>query len=555
MYYDWYNNSAEPTSPEKSSRLMTALLFLICLAWIMPGLIGHDPWKPDEAYSFGLVHHILKTGDWVVPTLAGEPFMEKPPLYYIVAAGFATLFSPPLQPHDAARLATGFFMGLTLLFVGLAGRELFGRDRGTLSAIALIGCLGILIRGHELITDIALLAGIAMALYGLALSLHRAIPAGLLLGTGVGIAFMSKGLLGPGMIGITAMLLPVVFRTWRTRAYLTTVVVSVVAALPWLIIWPLALYQRSPELFTQWFWVNNFGRFFGFVRLGPSSGHGAYVEIIPWFTWPALPLALWALWVERRTAFQRPEFQLPVTAFVVMLSVLTLASDAREVYALPLLVPIAYLAAAAANTLRRGAANALYWFSILGALFFAAVIWFYWIAANLGVPQDLSAHLHDLQPGYVPRLDPVAFGFGAFYTIGWLLLVIAIRHTRERSIVAWTAGMSLIWGLLMTLFVSWIDAGKSYHSMLESMQAALPAQYNCMASKNLGEPQRALLDYRLNIITRRAETNRSQTCDLMLVQGWSDDQITSPGEEWTQIWEGHRPGDKKERYRLFKRNR
>ena len=47
------------------------LVALLCAAWILPGLIGHDPWKPDEAYSFGVVYEILRGGSWVVPTLAG----------------------------------------------------------------------------------------------------------------------------------------------------------------------------------------------------------------------------------------------------------------------------------------------------------------------------------------------------------------------------------------------------------------------------------------------------------------------------------------------------
>src|SRR5256885_10688050 len=100
-----------------SSRKWTLALLA---AWVALGLIGHDPWKPDEAYSFGLVWHILDTGDWVVPALAGEPFMEKPPLFYLSAAAFAKLFSPLLAYHDGARLAAGFYMALTLLFTALA---------------------------------------------------------------------------------------------------------------------------------------------------------------------------------------------------------------------------------------------------------------------------------------------------------------------------------------------------------------------------------------------------------------------------------------------------
>src|SRR4030065_2682318 len=90
------------------------MLALLCAVGGGPGLIGHDPWKPDEAYSFGLVYHILQSGDWLVPALAGEPYMDKPPLFYITAALFAKLWAPLLPLHDGARLARGFFTSLAL---------------------------------------------------------------------------------------------------------------------------------------------------------------------------------------------------------------------------------------------------------------------------------------------------------------------------------------------------------------------------------------------------------------------------------------------------------
>jgi hypothetical protein len=95
----------EPVVPQAA---LLALVFLVA-AYVVPDLIGHDPWKQDEAYSFGIIYNLVRTGDWVVPRLAADPFMEKPPAYYITAAGFARLFSPPLQMHDAARLATGLY--------------------------------------------------------------------------------------------------------------------------------------------------------------------------------------------------------------------------------------------------------------------------------------------------------------------------------------------------------------------------------------------------------------------------------------------------------------
>ena len=108
-------------SPTASARLA---LYCLIGAWLLFGLFGRDPWKPDEAYTFGVVNHMVQTGDWIVPHLAGEPFMEKPPLFFFTSAMFVRLLGGALSPHDAARLATALYVGLTLLFAGLAAASL-----------------------------------------------------------------------------------------------------------------------------------------------------------------------------------------------------------------------------------------------------------------------------------------------------------------------------------------------------------------------------------------------------------------------------------------------
>jgi 4-amino-4-deoxy-L-arabinose transferase-like glycosyltransferase len=548
---------AAPTeSTPKHRNLRHLLLTLLCLAWIVPGLVGHDPWKPDEAYSFGLVNHIVKTGDWVVPTLGGEPFMEKPPLYYLTAAAFAKVFSPLLPLHDATRLASGFYMALTLLFVGLSGRELYGRGRGWSGPLILIGCLGLLARGHQLITDVALLTGFALALYGLALSMRRHLLGGLLLGSGVGIGFMSKGLLAPGMLGIISLALPILFKPWRTKQYALCLLVAFTATLPWLTLWPALLYQRSPQLFMDWFWINNLGRFLGFAKLGPAAEPWHYLKILPWYAWPALPLALWTLWRRKLAGLKDPSIHLPLTALLVMLFVLSAASDARELYALPLLLPFSLLAAAGLDTLRRGAVSALYWFGIMVFTFFAGVIWFYWVALEIGIPAELHTHINHLQPAYVPALSPLPITIALLYTVAWLAMLFKLKRSHERPIIVWSGGITLVWGLLLTLMVAWADTGKSYRSMIVSMQQTLPAHYDCMASRNLGEPQRALLEYFADTLTKRVEVTGDIQCELLLVQGWAKARATTalPGPEWRQLWEGARPGDKDERYWLFQRS-
>src|SRR5262249_7080617 len=155
-----------------------------------------------------------------------------------------------------------------------------------------------------------------LALYGLALALRRPVLGGFCLGTGVGIGFMSKGLLEPGILGIVSLAL-LLFPAWRNRNYARTLLVAAIAAAPWLIIWPLALYRESPALFHEWFWTNNFGRFAGSNDLGPQSGPTYYFRILPWFALPAWPLAGWVLWRTPVKNWNTPAIALPAMTFLV----------------------------------------------------------------------------------------------------------------------------------------------------------------------------------------------------------------------------------------------
>lgn len=414
------SDNGQPAPLDFVARHPVAFTCLLCLAWLLPGLIGHDPWKPDEAYSFGLVYHMLQTGDWVVPTLAGEPFMEKPPLFYITAAFFAKGFGWLLPLHDGARLASGFYVALTFLLVGLTAHELDGERKGWVAVLVLLGSVGLIERAHQLLTDVSQLTGFALALYGLALSLRRPVLGGVWLGVGVGIAFMSKGLLAPGCFGLLCLVLPAVFPVWRTRNYITTLAIAALAVTPFLLIWPWLLHQRSPELFQEWFWENNFGRFLGRNQLGPKSVPGQYLGILIWYAMPAWPLAAWAVWSRRRELRDTPGLHLPLAAFLVIFTVLSISRDARDLYAMPMLVPLALLAVPGVLTLRRGASNALLWFSVVFFAFFLLVGWFYWIALDSEFPARLHRHLLRMQPGYTPTFSWLELGLGLLYTAGWI---------------------------------------------------------------------------------------------------------------------------------------
>ncbi len=538
-----------PRSVTSSNSIPAWLVVLLAVAWILPGLVGHEPWKPDEAYSFGLVYHILQTGDLVVPTLAGEPFMEKPPLFYLTAALFAKLLSPWLPLHDGAHLAAGFYVTLTLIFTALTARELYGR--GIVAALALLACLGLAPWAHLLITDTALLAGLALGFYGLALALRRRIMGGLLLGTGTGVAFLAKGLLGPGLLGLLALSLPLLAPAWRTRAYLSALLAAAVAVLPWLVIWPMALYIHSPHLFTEWLWDNNFGRFFGTSGLGPKQETFFYLRILPWFAWPAWLLALWAIWMGRRSLGQ-PAILLPLVAFALTFFVLIFAADARQVYALPLLLPLALLAVPALEQMPRWAANGMYALGAAATIAVAALVWLSWSALEFGAPAALLPRLeaaaHDGGTGVPLAVVMLA----AAYTLAAGVLLYALRHMRERPVASWAVVTTLAMGLSMTLLLGWLDERKGYHRAFTALRQALPESYRCIASHGLGEPQRAMLHYYTGIKTHRLAVSPKTNCDLLLRQEWVTEGPHDP-REWCVLWEGQRPGDVNEKFRLYQK--
>ena len=59
-------------------------------------------------------------------------------------------------------------MAATLAFVHLSARELYGRTGAIGAVLTLLGCLGLLAHAHEVLAEISMLAGQALAWYGIA---------------------------------------------------------------------------------------------------------------------------------------------------------------------------------------------------------------------------------------------------------------------------------------------------------------------------------------------------------------------------------------------------
>ncbi len=535
----------------------TFLFLLVCLVWILPGLIGHDPWKPDEALNFSHIHRIIQSGEWVPSSMSNEVASNKAPLYSLTGAAFAKIFSGFLPTHDAARLATGFYMALTMLFTGLAARELYGFRFGRLAVLILIGCLGLLLRAHEMVSDVALLAGLALAYWGLAKSRVSGLLGGVAIGSGIGVAFMAKGLLAPAIICFSAILLPILFREWRMLRFLQAWFVVPFAALPWIALWPLALNKRSPELLAHWLSLNSISGFFSSVTATPWQNLRFFVELLPWYAWPALPLAAWALWANGRKGLNYPSTQLPLIGFLVSLAVIVLFATRSDLSAMPMLIPLTLLAAGGVDNLRRSAASAFDWFGMMTFGILSFVLWLGFIAMFTGFPMRLAKRIAEYQPGFTPQFHLVAFVFALALTIIWLMVVWRTRQSNRRAIVNWTAGITMFWLLSMALWLPYIDHGRSYRKVFTELKSALPTHHNCLATKDLGEPQRALLSYYGVEVSaplyQPVPANVSDDCALLLVQA-SPKKPTTLAGNWKKIWEGSRPGERNERFWLYQRN-
>ena len=535
-------------------QLPASLVVLLILAWVLPGLTGHDPWKQDETYIFGIVQHMLQTGDWIVPSNAGQPFMEKPPLYYWAAAISVFLTRHWLPWHDGARLASGLFTLITLLFTGLAGRLAWGAGHGRLAMITLMACFGLLYESHIMITDVPMLTGYAIALYGALLARREPVPGGFWIGTGTGIGFLAKGLLIPGTLGVTLLLLPTLFHSWRNRHLATALTVALVSAMPWFLIWPGLLWLRSHELFYQWFWLNNIGRFFGFSvdTLGAQSSSSFWPKTLPWFAWPAWLLAAINLWQQRRQLLHSAPLQLGLLAFLVYFAVMQLSASARTAYGLPMLSGLVLLATPANLT----APRLQLWLDSLSRIIFTPAIlvaWYVWfVLYRTGHSPDWNWLTRGLAPIFQLPAQPVALTAAVLASAMLPVCWWGCRRLAGRGVIATATHVAVLWLVLNALWLPWIDNAKRYRDVFVQAASQLWPNYTCVSGIGLGESTRPMFVYYLEWMHVRFHIGDDAQCTAVLIDQWGT-QHPAVTDTWQLRWHGGRPQDDTEQFWLYAR--
>ena len=528
-----------------------ALFIIICIAWILPGLIGHDPWKPDEAMAFSVIHGMLREGHWLMPMIAGVPSVDYPPLYYWVAAATAFLSSSFLPLHDGARLASGVFMLITIVFTYRTANRLFDARAGRIAVLLLIGCLGLLLRGHEINPEVAGLAGFSIAFYGLTRIRSEPGKGGITTGIGGGVVALSIGVVPALLVPLLAVALIFFLRDARNRDFRRGIGIAIGVMLPILLAYPIALKLNGPVEARTWL-----DGVLGAPFLTDESRRAMnplyFLNILPWYGLPALPFALWLWWRDRAKLRERIELALPLVSFVALLVMLSLVRESRDPSAMVLLLPLSLAAASTLDRLPRGLASFMDWFSVVFFGLLIVAFWLYWTAAMTGVPAAAARAVSIQAPGFLISFSPVPFMFAVALSIVWLYAVIRAHRSNRRAIVNWAAGITLIWVFLSTLMLPAIDHVRSYRLVVGTIAQQLPAKRQCIASTQLGDSQRALLDYFAGLRFIPLTDTRSAACDWLLAQG-TNAQPPIIDSSWRKVWEGARPGDRTELLRLYRR--
>lgn len=184
-----------------AARRPLAVAAILAVAVSFAPIASHSLWTPDEPTGAGVGRAMLASGDYIVPRLGGQPFLEKPPLYWWVQVAGYRLFGT----HDwTARLPSALFGVAALLAAYALGRRVAGPAAG----LAAVGVLATTAEWSEdvgrCVVDPALACFVALAHLGFVGLAAPESPvdrrrSALLVALAIPLAFLSKGVVGIGL--------------------------------------------------------------------------------------------------------------------------------------------------------------------------------------------------------------------------------------------------------------------------------------------------------------------------------------------------------------------
>jgi 4-amino-4-deoxy-L-arabinose transferase-like glycosyltransferase len=319
---------------------------------------------PDEPRYARVAIEMHRGGEWVTPTLQGEPWLEKPVLYYWLAKGAYSVLG---ETEAAARLPS---VVAALLLVGatvLVGGRLYGRQVGLHAGYVLGTSVLVFVYGRAATMDM-LLASLVTAATGL-LGLwllgragRLAIPAAYVL---MALATLAKGPIGfllPGLVVVGHLLAT---REWRVIPQLLSpvgIALFLLVAGPWY----LMVYLDQGRAFVDVFLLaHNVLRFTSTIHEHPGPIF-YYVPVILVGLFPWSGLTIPALAAVRPGRSRRDLFV--VSWLFWPLAFFSLAGSKLPGYVLPCLAPMALMMGRALDGLAAGKVRIAGWSRTAGAV-------------------------------------------------------------------------------------------------------------------------------------------------------------------------------------------
>ena len=540
-------------------------LLLLCIAYVVPGFVGRDPWKNADVTAFGYMLELAQgRTPWLAPLLGGMPPETEGLLPYWLGAWAMQIAPSWLSAEMAVRIPFAALLALTLIatwygvyylarspgaqpvafaFGGEAPPLDYARAIADGALLALIACLGLAQLSHETTSYLVQLSCTALLFFAVAAMPHRTVAPAVALVVGLlGLTLAGAPALA-AMLGIGSMALVVLAPGSSTDRR-----------------WPWALGLLAVTLLAAWAaWALDLWRW---RIVGGAAGGKEWqslVRLLIWFGWPAWPLALWTLWRWRKQIVSRQGHRhllLPL-GFTVVSIAATLTTQPADRALLLGLPALAALAAFALPTLRRSVGALIDWFTLLFFTVSALAIWVIWIAMQTGVPAKPAANVAKLAPGFVPQFSALALVVALAATVGWCGLV-WWRASRDRapiwkSLVLPAGGAALGWVLLMTLWLPLLDYARSYTPQVRSVLAVMGPEPGCIQTVGLSRAQVAALQYHGQLSLQRA--GLQDECQWLLadIASWPASERMVNAALWELKATLPRPTDKNDHLLLLRR--
>ncbi len=329
--------------------IRVALLLLASGIAILIGQVGRELVAPDDLREVEVAREMYKEGDYIVPHLAGLPFVEKPPGFQ---AAVATVYRIVGEPSaSAARFTAAAFALLSLVAAFLLGWRILGIEGGALTVALLAFSQRFCRTAHNVLLDNALTAAVAFTvlLTWIAFQVTDVRKKRLAYAAAsfsLGVSFLFKGFVGPAIFVSGFLLYLIVGRRFGEIRHILRPLSAIAFLVP-VLAWIVPFLIRAPlHLVREFFIQNHFGRF-----LRGYDSHKGPIYFYPFIIWlefaPGsifLPLAIWKAWKARKECENQAGI-FCLSLFVGPLVLLSASSAKDYVYFLPVYPALAILVA------------------------------------------------------------------------------------------------------------------------------------------------------------------------------------------------------------------